>query len=402
MYNIIVMNVDELWLKGKNRPVYFKAIRRHIRELLRAYHPENFTCSSEEQRIVARSESPFSEACIGALLNVPGIHSVAPARRIPVAYDAIMPAVTAELNALGTLPATFKVHTKRSFKGFPMNSMAVSAQLGGLVLAEFPQLKVDVNFPQMVIEVRIMEHNIYISSRKMKAIGGLPAGTSGHVLSLLSGGFDSPVASYLLAKRGCRLSFAFFYAYPFVGDEVKDKIMKLVSVLGQFQRHCKLYIIPFGEIQNLISKQCKLEYRTVLFRKAMLECANLLAQKIRAEALVTGDSLGQVSSQTIGNIAALDSFSAKPIFRPLLGFNKIEIIDLAKKIGTHDISVIPHDDACSLFAPKHPIIRPDTRYLEEFDRELPLAPHLDKCITDAEVYNVSLTGQLTPVETDKK
>lgn len=398
MYNIIVISVDELWLKGKNRPVYFKAIRRHIHELIKAYHVASFTCNSEEQRIVAHSETFFSEECIAALLKVPGIHSVAPARRIPVLYDQIMPAVAAELKTLHPLPKTFKVFTRRSFKGFPMSSMEVSAQLGGQVLTEFPELKVDVHSPEMVIEIRILEHNIYVSSRKMKGIGGLPAGTSGHVLSLLSGGFDSPVASYLMAKRGCRLSFVFFYAYPFVGDEVKDKIVNLVGVLGQFQRHCKLYIIPFGDIQNLISQQCKMDYRTVLFRKAMLECANLLARKIRADVLVTGDSLGQVSSQTIGNIAALDAFSQKPIFRPLLGFNKIEIIDLAKKIGTHDISVIPHDDACSLFAPKHPVIRPDTEYLNQFDQELQLDIHLYKCIDDAEVYDVSLTGEVNRVE----
>lgn len=398
MYNVVVISVDELWLKGKNRPVYFKTIRRHIYELIKAYHNAPFTCTSEEQRIVAKSDTFFSESCIQALVKVPGIHSVAPARRIPVAYELIMPAITQELLALAPLPRTFKVHTKRSYKGFPNTSMEISAKLGGEVLTAFPQLKVDVNTPEMIIEIRIMENNIYVSTRQLKGIGGLPVGTSGHVLSLLSGGFDSPVASYLMAKRGCRLTFAFFYAYPFVGDEVKDKIIKLTEVLGRFQRFSRLFIIPFGEVQNAIAKECKNDYRTVLFRKAMLECANLLARKIHADALVTGDSLGQVSSQTIGNISALDDYSTKPIFRPLIGFNKIEIIDLAKKIGTHDISVIPHDDACSLFAPKHPIIKPDTDYLKEFAQQFPLENELKEAIEKAWVYEISLSGSVTPLQ----
>jgi thiamine biosynthesis protein ThiI len=395
MYNTLVINVDELWLKGKNRPIYFKAVRRHIRELLKAYHPASFTCTREEQRLIARSGTPFSAEAVAGLLKVPGIHSVAQARHIPVSISAIAPAVIEELKAFESLPPTFKVDTKRSFKGFPMTSMEVSSAVGTAVLEEFPQLTVQLKNPELVIEIRILEQNIYISSRRSMGIGGLPFDTSGHLVALLSGGFDSPVAAYLMARRGCRLSFIFFYAYPFVGDEVKDKITKLVQVLGQYQRYSKLYIVPFGEVQTRISKQCKTGYRTLLFRKAMLECANLLADTIHADALVTGDALGQVSSQTIGNIGALDSFSRRSIFRPLVGFNKIEIIDLARTIGTHDISVIPHDDACSLFAPKHPVIKPDIGYLQQFDRELQLEDQLRKCLQEAEVFDVALTGRLS-------
>lgn len=394
MYNILVISIDELWLKGKNRPMYFKAIRRHIKELIKAYHPQPFQITSEEQRIVARSDTPFNEQVFQSLLRVPGIHSVAPARRIDVSFDAIMPVLSKELKAMEPLPATFKVETKRSWKGFPMASMDVSRELGGQVLKEFPGLTVAVKNPELLIEIRILEKNIYVFTRRTRGVGGLPFGTSGHLVSLLSGGFDSPVASYLMAKRGCRLTFIFFYAYPFVGDEVKDKILKLTQVLGQYQRHSRLFVIPFGEIQNLISKHCKLDYRTVLFRKAMLECSNLLAGRINADALVTGDALGQVSSQTIGNISALDAFSRISIFRPLLGYNKIEILGLAKKIGTHDISIIPHDDACSLFAPKHPIIKPDISYLEQYEKEWNLEEHLQKALDDAEAYHVDVTGKL--------
>ncbi len=399
MYHNLVINVDELWLKGKNRPLYYRALRGHIRELLEAYHKEPFTCVNEEQRIMARSESPFSEETIRAFLTVPGVHSIIPARRIPVDFQHIFPTVKEELQRLEVLPPTFKVETRRSYKGFPMNSMEVCSEIGTLVLKEFPRLVVDLKNPGLIIEIRILENNIYVSTRKLLGVGGLPVGTSGHLVVLLSGGFDSPVASFLMSKRGCRQTFIFFYAYPFVGDEVKEKVFKLVRILGRYQRHSRLYIVPFGEVQNLISKNCQADYRTLLFRKAMLQCSTLLARKVKAEALLTGDALGQVSSQTIGNIAVLDRVSPLPIFRPLLGYNKIEIIALAKKIGTHDISVVPHDDACSLFAPKHPVIRPSASYLNKFDNKVQLEEHLNKCLQDVEVYEISLTGGLTAADT---
>jgi len=276
-----------------------------------------------------------------------------------------------------------------------MNSMEVSRYIGALVNNEFTHLGVDVKNPELVIEIRILENNIYLSTRKILGVGGLPVGTSGHLVSLISGGFDSPAASYLMFKRGCSQTFVFFYAYPFVGDEVKDKLLEIMGVLGRYQRYTRFYIVPFGELQDMISKQCKEDYRTLLFRKAMLQCAELLAHRVKAGALLTGDALGQVSSQTIGNISILDNAVSLPIFRPLVGYNKIEIIELAKKIGTHDISVIPHDDACSMFAPKHPVIRPNVSYVERFDREFPLEDHVKKCLDEAEVYDISLTGEIT-------
>jgi tRNA uracil 4-sulfurtransferase len=397
MYNTLVINIDELWLKGKNRPVYLKAMRAHIKELLKLYHHTEFSCGHEQQRFVAKSDTAFSEETIQALLRVPGIHSLMPARRIPVDFDAIFPALKEELDLMGTEPKTFKVVTKRSYKGFPMRSMDVSREVGGQVFMAYEHLTVDVKNPELVLEVRVMENNIYISTRKMLGVGGLPVGTSGHLVSLISGGFDSPVASYLMSKRGCRQTFIFFYAYPFVGDEVKEKILDLMKVLGQYQRHCYLHIVPFGDVQKFIANHCREEYRTVLFRKAMLQTAALLAKRIKAEGLLTGDALGQVSSQTIGNIAALDRVTAYPVFRPLVGHNKVEIIDLSRKIGTHDISVIPHDDACSLFAPKHPVIRPDSDYVEAFGKDIPMHEELQKSLDAAEVYEISLTGQLNKV-----
>jgi len=395
MYENLVINVDELWLKGMNRPMYFQALRRHIKELFKAYHPAPFSLTNETQRLVAVSETPFDEATLQALARVPGIHSFMPARRIEGGMDAIFPVVKQELEHYPQLPQTFKVETHRSYKGFPLTSMEVSKEIGAQILAHFPALKVDVKHPQLLVEIRILDQYIYISTRKIPCTGGLPVGTSGHLLTLLSGGFDSAVASYLMARRGCRQSFAFFYAYPFVGEEVKEKILKLVAVLGRFFRSSRLYIVAFGNIQDQIAKVCRPDYRTILFRRSMVQCAELLARKIHADALLTGDSLGQVSSQTLDNMALLDKSVQLPIFRPLLGYNKVDIINLARVIGTHDISIIPHDDACSLFAPRHPVTRPDRDYVERFAEELPLTDLLKKSIELAEVHNITLTGKVS-------
>jgi thiamine biosynthesis protein ThiI len=399
MYHTLVLNVDELWLKGKNRPLYFQALRGHVRELLKAVHGKTFSCANEEQRLVAHSESPFREETVQALLKVPGLHAVMPARRVPCQFQQIFPIVKEELeqSGEGALAQTFKVETRRSYKGFPRSSMEVGEEIGRRVIGAFPGLRVDLKNPQLVIRIRILEKNIYISTRRLLGVGGLPVGSSGHVVAMISGGFDSPVASYLLAKRGCRQTFIFFFAYPYVGDEVKDKVTQLVQILGRYQRYSRLYVVPFGEVQNLVANHCLTDYRTLLFRKAMLTCAGMLAQRVKAEALLTGDALGQVSSQTIGNLAVLDGAVPLPIFRPLLGYNKVEILQLAKNIGTHDVSVIPHDDACSLFAPKHPVIKPSGAYLQRFDRELPLDSHLERCLQEAEIYEISLTGEIKKV-----
>lgn len=393
-YNVLIINVDELWLKGKNRPQYFKAIKHHIKEVIGAYHSEDFQCANENQRMVAHSEVGFSEDLIQALCKVPGVHSISPARKIALDFDKILPEVISEIETLPSKPKTFKVETKRANKRFSMGSMEISRQLGHLILRNFSDLKVDVHNPELIVRVRILDKNIYVSTRDILGLGGLPFNTSGHLITMLSGGFDSPVASYLMSKRGCRQTFVFFYAYPFVGDEVKEKIFELVKVLGKFQRYSTLYIVPFGDFQSHISKECREDYRTVLFRKYMIECSNLIADRINADALLTGDALGQVSSQTIGNMSLLDRVSLRPIFRPLVGYNKIEIVNLSKEIGTHDISVIPHDDACSLFAPKHPIIKPDWTYFERFIQKFDSVPMLNECIDAAEKYSISLKGEL--------
>lgn len=312
-----------------------------------------------------------------------------------IAEVLILPSVVEDLKSMKVLPKTFKVKAQRNDKTFPKKSDEINRYLGHQLHEIFPEMKVDVHQPELMVDIRIYREKIYISTQKLMGIGGQPMGMSGHLITLISGGFDSPVASYLMSKRGCTQTFAFFYAYPFVGEEVKDKILDLVKVLGRYQFGCRLFVIPFGDIQNLISKSCREEYRTILFRKYMVECANLLARRVKAKALLTGDALGQVSSQTLGNMSIVDKTSERPILRPLTGFNKVEIINLSRQIGTHDVSVIPHDDACSLFAPKHPILKPDYKYWNDFISSHNFNNELNECLDKAEVFSVDVKGEIS-------
>lgn len=395
MYEVLVLNVDELWLKGGNRKLYFKAFKNHVKKILKAFHPESVQTKNENQRLVVNSEIPFEEATLDALLKIPGLHSILPSRSIEQEFDLILPSVVEDLKSMKVLPKTFKVKAQRNDKTFPKKSDEINRYLGHQLHEIFPEMKVDVHRPELMVDIRIYREKIYISTQKLMGIGGQPMGMSGHLITLISGGFDSPVASYLMSKRGCTQTFAFFYAYPFVGEEVKDKILDLVKVLGRYQFGCRLFVIPFGDIQNLISKSCREEYRTILFRKYMVECANLLARRVKAKALLTGDALGQVSSQTLGNMSIVDKTSERPILRPLTGFNKVEIINLSRQIGTHDVSVIPHDDACSLFAPKHPILKPDYKYWNDFISSHNFNNELNECLDKAEVFSVDVKGEIS-------
>lgn len=394
MYTTIVLNVDELWLKGKNRPHYFSAMKKHLKFLFKNLHEAPVTIKNEQQRLVARSEVAFGEEIIDALKKVPGLSSFSPVVSVALEQEAILPAVEKELKKMGLDKKTFKVQSKRINKRFSTPSMELNRFVAGHVLRNFEHFKVDVHKPDFYIDIKVMPNSIYISTQTIKCPGGLPVGTSGRLVTMISGGFDSPVASYMMSKRGASQDFIFFYAYPYVGEEVKEKILDMCKVLSCFQNGCRLYVVPFGEVQNHISKVCREEYRTLLFRKYMIDIANLLADRNGAQAILTGDALGQVSSQTIDNMSALDKSSDRLIMRPLVGFNKLEIIETAKKIGTHDISIIPHDDACSLFAPKHPIIRPQLKYWDAFLAENDVNELLTKALDDAEVYKFNNVGEI--------
>ncbi len=254
----------------------------------------------------------------------------------------------------------------------------------------------------MKLDIRVLVGKIYYSFISYPGIGGLPVGSSGHGLTMISGGFDSPVASFLMAKRGLRQTFIFFHAAPYIGNEVVEKIKSIVSLLAKYQRQSHLYVVPFGNIQKVISQFCHeqhmMEYQTLFFRREMVRLSEMLLPKIKAECIVVGDSLGQVSSQTLSNMHIMNQSVACPILRPLIGLNKMEILKIAEAIKTHDLSMIPFDDACSLFAPKNPVIQPDESVIKDFDQNVLRAELFQKerllALETMEAYAISVRGEL--------
>ncbi|MDH5580643.1 MAG: THUMP domain-containing protein, partial [Bdellovibrionales bacterium] len=273
-YKTLVLSVDELWLKGKNRKYYFKGFKNHVKAIIKRLHNDSTICRNESQKLVVESPTPFTQELIDALIWLPGLQSLRPSVEVNSDYKVIIDEAMKLVDQVGLEEKTFKVLCKRKDKSFPIKSTEVNQNLGNLIPENFPHLKVDVKNPDLFLEIKIYSHKTFISFETYKGIGGLPSGMTGHLLTLISGGFDSPIASFLMAKRGCSQDYIFFYAYPYVGEEVKDKILLMMEKLKRFHYRSRLYVVPFGDVQNKIAKSCHTEYRTLLFRKYMLECSS--------------------------------------------------------------------------------------------------------------------------------
>ena len=398
MFSNLVISFDELWLKGKNRISYMRAAIDHINAIFKTYHQDKFSYRIQSERLYYTSKTFFTEELMDALVLIPGLANISPCKMINRLPDENLENVYEEiLNELKNFEknaTVFKALVKRIDKTFSQTSVLIGREVGHRVLTRYPLSSVDLKNAEVIIDVRILAKHVSISIESKKGIGGLPWGSTGSAVTMLSGGFDSPVASFLMAKRGVKQAFIFFHAYPFVGREVLTKIKALVAVLGKYQKQSHLYIVPFGDIQNIISKDCREEYRTLFFKRYMIEISNMIAGKINADALITGDCIGQVSSQTMPNLHLMDKISERIILRPLIGFNKLEILNFARAIKTHDLSLIPHDDACSLFSSKKPIITPNIEYWNHWNDKFDFSLELKSAVEKTEAYSVNLKGEL--------
>jgi thiamine biosynthesis protein ThiI len=268
---------------------------------------------------------------------------------------------------------SFKVETTRSFKGFPMTSMELSAHLGERILKEFKNLKVRMKEPEVLLNVEVRSEEVLLSALHKKGAGGLPVGSTGKVVVLLSGGIDSPVAAYMAMKRGARAIFINYHSYPFIPHTSLDKIKSLVKAFSPYQGRSLLYVIPFSEIQVTIKKNCPEELRTVLYRRMMMRLAEKAAEEAGALALVTGECLGQVASQTLENIGCINEATRLPVLRPLIGFDKVETVRIAEEIGTYPISIQPFPDSCTVFKPRRPKIRANLKMVCAAEERLDVA-----------------------------
>ncbi|MCD5396293.1 MAG: tRNA 4-thiouridine(8) synthase ThiI [Candidatus Pacebacteria bacterium] len=377
MVDVVVCHYHEIGLKGKNRDFFERKLVENIKK---AVAPEFFEWVKKfPGRIVISLTEKGSKNLpkIKKSLNyVFGISYFAFALSCSPQVSEI------KKSALGFIKIkkgkTFKIETKRSNKKFPYSSQKINEIVGEYVLKHLKGKKVKLENPKITCFIEILPKIAFLYTEKIKGLGGLPVTTAGKVVSLLSGGIDSPVASFLLQKRGAKVVFVHFHAYPYTNKASIEKAKEIVEILNKYQFGSKLYLVPFAEIQKEILLKTQAKFRVILYRRAMFKIAQFIAKKENAKGLVSGESLGQVASQTLENILAIDEAVSLPVFRPLVGMNKEEIINLAKEIGTYDISILPHEDCCARFIPKHPETKADLKKIKQEEKKFNLRNLIQK------------------------
>ena len=357
MERVLLVRMGEIFLKGDNRPQFINALARRVRY---AIWPLHGRLELAQGRMYVKGVQDM-DLCVDKVTKVFGVHSVSPALEVEKDLAAIE---RAAIEMTKDLSGSFKVSARRADKRFPMDSMQINAHLGGVVLDNNPNLRVDVHKPDHVLSVEIREL-AYLHVAKIAAVGGMPVGTSGKALLLLSGGIDSPVAGFMLAKRGVELSAIHYHSFPFTSEQAKRKVVELAHILSQYTGPIHLYVVPFTKIQQELYDKCPDNQLTILMRRFMMRIANRVALEKGCGALITGESLGQVASQTMEGLQCSSDVCTQPVFRPLIGFDKTEIMDRAQQIGTYDTSILPYEDCCTIFTPKHPTTKPKVERLRE-------------------------------------
>ena len=381
MQDLLLVRYGEIFLKGLNRPYFIRALVRKIRYAVRGM---GATVNVHDGRIFVRGFSDLDE-CIDRVTKVFGVHSVSPAVEMPKEdFDAICDQA---IEMVKGLKGTFKVNARRSDKRYPMNSPAINEEAGYRILNANPDLKVDVHHPDYLVNIEIRDM-AYLYVKEIPAYGGMPVGTNGNATLLLSGGIDSPVAGWMIAKRGVQINAVHYHSYPYTSDRAKEKVLDLARKLSFSCCGIKVYVVPFTEIQMEIHEKCPEEYTTLIMRRYMMRIAERIARETESEALVTGESIGQVASQTMTALGTTDAVVQMPVFRPLIGFDKSEIIETARKIGTLEISEQPFEDCCTVFTPRHPATHPKMEKILEGESRLEEEALIQRALDGTEMIRV--------------
>ncbi len=380
MKNVLLVRMGEIFLKGDNRNFFIKALVRHIR---RAVEGTGCTLELTQGRIFLREIEDMEEV-VRRVTRVFGVHSVSPVVECDKDMEAICKTA---VELMRPLEGTFKVSARRADKRFPMDSMQINEEVGYQVLEACAQLKVDVHKPRHVLSVEIRE-KAYLYVEKIPAVGGMPVGTNGKAMLLLSGGIDSPVAGYRIAKRGVQLNCIHFHSFPFTSEQAKQKVVDLAKLLSAYAGPIRMYVVPFTEIQQELYQKCPESQLTILMRRFMMRIADRVAGRAKCQALVTGESIGQVASQTMDGLCCTDKVCSRPVFRPLIGFDKTEIMDSAVEIGTYETSILPYEDCCTIFTPKHPLTKPRPELLEESEKLIDGEALIQRAIEGIEILNI--------------
>ena len=372
MFHTFLIKYAEIGLKGKNRYVFEDALVSHIHHSLKRLDGK-FTVTKEAGRIYATAAEEFDyDEVIDALKKVFGIAAICPMVQLEDnGYDDLKAKIVEYVDkAYPDKHFTFKVNTRRANKQYPHTSEEVNRDLGEVILDTFPETKVDVHHPAVLLNVELRAKRINVYSLVIPGPGGMPVGTNGRAMLLLSGGIDSPVAGYMIAKRGVTIEATYFHAPPYTSDRAKQKVVDLAKQVAKYAGPIKLNVVNFTDIQLYIYEQCPHEELTIIMRRYMMKIAEELAKKDDCLGLITGESIGQVASQTVHSLAVTNAVCTLPVFRPLIGFDKQDIVDISLKIGTYETSIEPYEDCCTIFVAKHPVTKPVLHLIEKSERNL--------------------------------
>ncbi len=377
MFSSFLIKYGEIGVKGKNRYIFENALMNQIRYALKRCEGK-FLVHKAEGRIYVDAESEFDfDEVVDALSKVFGITGICPVKFVDLCNPEELKKVILDYvdQVHQDKNKTFKMHVRRAHKSYPMDSMELNASLGEAVLEAFPSMKVDVHEPDILLTVEIRE-KIYIYSTVIPGPGGMPVGTNGKAMLLLSGGIDSPVAGYMIAKRGVKLDAVYFHAPPYTSERAKQKVVDLARIVSRYSGPIYLHVINFTDIQLAIYEKCPHDELTIIMRRYMMKIAESIALDTECLGLITGESIGQVASQTICSLACTNEVCTLPVFRPCIGMDKQEIINISEKIDTYETSILPFEDCCTIFVAKHPVTKPSLEVIKRHEK------HLDDCIDE--------------------
>lgn len=383
---LLAISFGELFLKGKNRKTFFAKAKRNIEKNIKDIGYDNMYM--EGSVLYIEAEFDKLDKMIPEIQKVFGLIYISKVLKCDKDFKSLEEAVSRVLEERGDYKEkTFKVVTKRVDKSFPLKSPEVSRKIGGYILKNFQGLKVDVHDPDLNVFIDI-KSSAYVYSKRYKGQGGLPVGSSGHGLLLLSGGIDSPVAGFMMAKRGMSVDAIHFHSYPFTSKRAHQKAMDLAKIMSKYTGDMKVYSVNLAEIYQSINEHCPRNHTTILSRRFMMRISDKISKEFGYEAVITGESLGQVASQTLESIAVIEDAISIPILRPVIALDKSEIIDRALKIGSYEKSIEPYDDCCSIFAPSNPITKPRLKFVEQYEENLEIETLEKNAIENMEIINI--------------
>ena len=388
MHEIILCKLGEIVLKGLNRHSFEMKLMSNIRRRTQRYGKFKIYSRQSTIYVEPAEETCDLDAAYDACKKVFGI--IAIARAVPCAKEkeAIFNTAREYLAPALLAAKSFKVESKRSDKSFPMGSIQLSQWVGGALHDAFPHLIVDVHDPELTVHLEVREDAAYVHGPAEAAAGGLPIGMGGHAVSLLSGGIDSPVSSYMIAKRGVQLELLHFASPPYTSEQAREKVLQLAQELTVWCGRLTVHVVPFTEIQEEIRRKCPEDHFTLIMRRFMMRLGDRLARELACKAIVTGESLGQVASQTIQALVVSDDVATLPVLRPLIGMDKEEIVRIARHVGTFDTSILPYEDCCTVFTPRHPKTKPDLEQVREYEAALDIDALCDKALAGREMIRL--------------